>query len=348
MSQAPDLSPREAVERWLDKRRVDLSDSTISSYRYRLKLWVEWCEERGIDSVRDLTPWDVESYEGHRRAGDIAPTTLQNELSTLELLFEYLAGVGVVDDSLPESVDVPTISPEDEVRDTRLTGSTATRLISFYRESNVHFGTREHVLVELAWFTGARVGAIRALDVADYHPDEEYVAFRHRPDTDTPLKNGLNGERPVALTSATCEAIDYYLRVHREDVRDGHGRQPLITSADGRPTTGSLRDWMYVATQPCLYGPCPHDKDPQTCEWREHGRASGCPSARAPHHVRTGAITWMLDRGLPIEVVSERVNASIAVIERHYDTGTPIEEMERRRRPFLDHLKLDDTTDDDQ
>jgi len=47
----PDLSPREAFERWMAKLRVDKSDATVSSYHYRLKLFVEWCEDNGITQI---------------------------------------------------------------------------------------------------------------------------------------------------------------------------------------------------------------------------------------------------------------------------------------------------------
>lgn len=53
----------------------------------------------------------------------------------------------------------------------------------------------------------------------------------------------------------------------------------------------------------------------------------------------------MLNRGIPIERVSERVNTSVSVLRRHYDFPTKEEALDRRRE-FVDRLSFDDTEDD--
>lgn len=345
MDRPTDLSPRDAVDRWLDSISVERRQSTVETYRLRLKLFVEWAEEHDIESVTEITGWTIESYETHRRSLDLAPVTLSMEMNTLKNWLEYLARIELIDESIPGKVHIPDVARQDRSSDIRLTTDAASALITHYRSSRRN-GTRGHVLLELAWYTGARAGGLCALDVQDVDLDDEYLMFQDRRSTETPLKNGLDGERPVGLPTEVCRAIDRYLTFERFDVRDDHGRQPLLASRVGRPTAGTIRDWMYLATIPCIHGPCPHDKDPETCQWTQYGHASKCPSSRAPHHVRTGAITWMLNCGMPVEVVAERVNASISVIEQHYDTETPLEEMELRRRPHLESLQLPDSTDE--
>jgi len=345
----PDLSPRDARDRWLDKLRVQYSDQSISTYFYRLKLFVEWAEENGIESMADLSGWDLESFETHRRGEDLALPTLKNEMSTLKNWLEYLANAEIVDESLPEKIDVPQVPPQDRSSDVLLTETDANQLLDHYRTTESEYGTREHVLLELAWHIGARCGALRALDLRDIRETdsgERYLIFVNRPETDTRLKKGQSGERPVVLSDPVWDVVDAYIENYRLDVRDEHGRQPLITSQSGRPTTGTMRDWMYMATIPCRHGPCPHDKDPQTCEYTSYARVSGCPSSRAPHHVRTGSITWMLNRGIPVEVVAERVNSSASTIEEHYDKEDPVQEMLKRRETFLRDLDIDTESDD--
>ena len=50
--------------------------------------------------------------------------------------------------------------------------------------------------------TGIRMGAARALDVDDYRPgaDTPHLRIRHRPENDTPIKNGSPGERTVGIS----------------------------------------------------------------------------------------------------------------------------------------------------
>jgi len=335
----PELSPREARDRWLDKQRVSKREQTISTLYYRLKLFTEWCEREDILRMRDLTGWDLESYEADRRSKAKA-LTLNKEFGTLRNFLEATADWGLIDHDIAETVTPPDV-PRDELSDdTMLEAGEALRLLSAYRADGER-GYRGHVLLELAWHTGARIGGLRALDVRDFDADREFVRFVNRPETGTPLKNGPEGERAVALTSTVAEIVAAYVDEYRHDVSDDKGRQPLLPSTQGRPTPGTVRDWMYQTTQPCHYGPCPHEKTPETCSWTGYNQASKCPSSRSPHQVRTGAITWMRDRGVPAEVVAERVNSSVDTIEQHYDKADDVGEMEARRRKYVSNLEFE-------
>lgn len=343
----PDLSPREALERWLNKLRVSKRESTVSAYHYRLKHFIEWCEDEPVETTEELTGWDVESYEAHRRQLGIEPITLSNELKTLRAFFEYCARVEIVDEDLPEKVDPPTLEKSDQVNDVRLSTERAKTLLDHYETSDA-YGTRAHVLLALEWYTGARLGALRGLDLEDYNPDEQYLEFRHRPRKDTPLKNGEDGERIVGLPGSVCDVVDTYLTKHRLEAFDDYGRKPLLTSQLGRPSTNAVRAWTYLATVPCLHSDFPHGEEPATCEYLDYSKASKCPSSRPPHAVRTGSITWQLNRGIPPERVSERVNTSVEVLLKHYDQPDRLEEMRERRQPYLDRLAFGGEEGDEQ
>ncbi|QOS10415.1 XerC/D-like integrase [Haloferax gibbonsii] len=340
---APDLTPREARNRWLAKIRADRAESTVSSYHYRTKHFVEWCEEQQIDQINHLNGWNLDEFEASRRAQGLKTTSLNNELGTLKKLLEYCARIELVDDSLPEKVVPPKVPTEDDVDETRLAEEDALRLLEYYENDPEKRHSRAHVLLALAWFAGPpRLGAIRGLDIGDYHSEEQYVEYHHRPDEETPLKNDARGERAVSLPDRAVEVIDGYIEKNRFDVRDDYGREPLLTSQRGRPSRNAIRTWMYLGTIPCLHAECPHGNNPDSCEYIDYSKASQCPSSRSPHQVRTGAITWMRNNGVPVDVVSARANASVSVIEKHYDKPDYIEEMEKRRRPHLDKLDFED------
>jgi len=336
----PDLSPREARERWLNKLRVSKSEATVSSYHYRTKHFVEWCEDNGIDAVADVTGWELESFETHRREQGLKPVTLSKELLTLRNFLRYCARIELVDEDLPEKVVPPDVPRMDHVDETRLHQHDAKALLEFFREHadpRVRHG-RDHVMLALMWYTGARLGAIRGLDLGDYDPDAQCVEFYHRPREDTPLKNGTGGERVVGLPDVVCETVDAYIEDGRHDIHDDYGRPPLITSQVGRPNKNTIRQWTYLATLPCQHSECPHGNERDTCEFVDYSKASQCPSSRSPHQIRTGSITWQLNRGIPPQVVAKRVNTSVRVIKKHYDKPDKFEEMEERRREHLDDL----------
>jgi len=339
---APDLTPREARKRYLNHRQTDRSESSLKSYRYRLKHFVEWAEDRpDIDQMTDLDGWTLDEYENHRRGGGISVVTLNSEMQTLKNWLEYLARIEVVGDDLPEKVHIPDVPDDAETNDELLEAGEASALLSMFRDDPQRYGTAKHALLELLWFVGCRVGAVRALDLDDYESDEQMVVFRHRPESDSPLKNDFDGERAVGLSETVCDVLDTYIRTYRESKHDDAGREPLFCTAEGRPAVNTLRVWTYLATQPCLHEPCPHGEERHTCDFVHVHEASKCPSSLSPHRVRTGSITWQRDCGLPAEVVAERVNATLEVIEKYYDKASKRERLEKRRRPYLANLTLE-------
>lgn len=331
-SDPSDLTVSQAIERFIRKRKTDSTDRTLRSYRSRLTQFENWCERNGIEHVGEISPWHVDEYDLARREDDVSAATVKGHLSTLRVFLKYCETIGAIDDDVPESVDVPTLSREEEQSEERLAEEDAETALSFFRKSRKYFGAPMHAFLEVAWHTGARMGSIRGLDLADYNPEKQYLEFKHRPSTETPLKNKSDGERFVGIAEPVCEALEVYIDRERTDKRDEHGREPLFCGRQGRPSFSTLRAWSYQATQPCLWTECPHGRRRGPCEWTERSHASKCPSSRSPHRVRTGSITWQLNRGLDIEAVAERVNASPSVIRRHYDQATEAEEFEKRRQ----------------
>lgn len=226
------------------------------------------------------------------------------------------------------------------VDETRLRTEDARALLKYYDEYD--YGSRDHALLATYWYVGARLGGVRGLDLGDYNSEEAYLQFFHRPEEDTPLKNGRDGERAVALPREVYNILDTYIEEHRTDVLDEYGRSPVFTTPNGRASVYAHRARMYLATIPCLHSPCPHGKDPETCDWIDYSHASKCPSSRSPHQVRTGSITWQLNQGVPIERVAKRVNTSVRVLKRHYDQPDKIEEMEARRRQYIGRLDFEE------
>jgi len=230
---------------------------------------------------------------------------------TLKAFLVWLEDLGDVEDNLAEAVRTPDLDPEDRVDDTKLATDRALALLSAYRDpTNPHYGSRIHAVFELAWLTGARVGGLRALDLRDVHLDGDggpWVEFRHRPAEGTPLKNKRSGERPVALPASTGDALETYIVEDRHDVRDDHGRQPLVASMQGRPTANTVRCWICQATESCVRTDYLHGKERESCDWTRVVDASKCPSSRSPHQLRTGCVTWLLNLGWPPEDAAERV-----------------------------------------
>ena len=176
----------------------------------------------------------------------------------------------------------------------------------------------------MLWRTAARIGTLHSLDLKDIYVDEEdrerlkielaegghspnavekileegelpFIFSTNRAESGTNLKNRDGGERVINVAEWVAEIAEDYIEVNRYEVTDNEGRRPLFTTrkGSGRLARSTMRNWIYILTQPCEFGgECPHDREPETCEAREHGHGLKCPSSRSSHKLRTGSITW--------------------------------------------------------
>jgi len=325
------ISPERALELYLIDKENDVAESTIKAHRYRLGHFIRWCDQNNITNLNPLTGRKLHEYRLWRRnEGNLNKVSEKTQMDTLRVFIRWLESIDGVQQDLSEKVLSPTITANENSRDVLLDTDRATKILAYLEK--YEYATVKHLTIAIAWHTMMRVGAIHALDVDDYNSSEQYITVRHRPDTGTPIKNQGDGERYVALSSQMCELIDDWLLAHRHDVTDDYGRDPLLTSARGRISTGTLRDYVYRWSRPCVIDQeCPHDRSPENCKAMDHGSASQCPSSISPHAIRRGSITHCLNSDMPGEVVSDRANVSQAVIDQHYDRRTEREKMEQRR-----------------
>lgn len=336
MSDLSPLSPEEGVEMYLDHRRGSLRDRTLQAQHYRLKLLLDWFGERGITNLNDLSGRDLAEFHRHRRKVDgVAETTIRGNSYTYRSFLEYCEAIEAVEPDLSAKMLIPELDKYELKRDHRLDPDRVEDVLAHL--DRFAYASRVHVTLALLLHVGCRLGGLRALDVDDYCSDEQFVEFAHRPETGTPLKNGRDGERLVHLSEEVVEIVDDYVAVNRPDVTDEHGRRPLVATRYGRASESAVRQSVYRVFRPCTRtGECPHDRVIDECEAFDTGRASRCPSSRAPHDVRSAAIMRMRRLDVPPDVVSERVNATREVIELHYDERDERERMEQRRKHLED------------
>ena len=106
---------------------------------------------------------------------------------------------------------------------------------------------------------------------------------------------------------------------------DPDGREPLVSSGQGRFARSSIRRRIYHLTA------CGATGDGCTCD---ASRASKCSESVSPHDIRRSSISAWLDDGADPSLLSERVDTSPATMERHYDVRSPTAKRELRRDAF--------------
>lgn len=78
-----------------------------------------------------------------------------------------------------------------------------------------------------------------------------------------------------------------------------------------------------------------HDHDPEECEaTRRVDGAIKCLSSFSPHTIRRSSITKWLSEDVPMEAVSDRMNAKEDTLEKHYDKRSEMGKMKQRKEHF--------------
>ena len=348
MSDLDPISPVDAVSMYHDAMRDEHAESTRESAKHRLRSFLQFCDEEGIENLNDITGRDLYRFRTWRREGQgdgrdpVKLVTLKGQLATIRRFLRFAANIDAVPPELYEQVTLPVLKNGEDVSDSTLKPERAIGILEYLE--NAQPATRDHLILMFLWETGARTGAIRGLDLGDLDLDGSHprltgpaVHFVHRPDTGTPLKNQEKGTRWNRISEKAAHFISDYIEYHRHDVTDEYGRDPLITTEYGRPAGNTFRTSLYRITRPCWRGAeCPHDRDLDECDATHLDKASRCPSSRSPHDVRSGRVTYYRREDVPRRVVKDRLNASEDILDRHYDRRTDREQAEQRSNHLPD------------
>lgn len=330
------LTPTRAKSLYLDSRSDELADRSLTLHEKHVGSFVSWYTDKAGEqpNLNDLTARAVHEYKLHIKDG-FAQSTLSIYLSTVRQFIEFCESIDGVEEGTSEKIVLP--DRERNARTEMLDPEEADTILSYLRK--YHYGSRTHALMALLWHTGIRTGTAQALDVSDLDDERERLRVRHRPETETPLKNAEAAERYITLSAEVTEVLSDYVSESRHAVTDDYERKPLFTTKRGRPAKNSIRRSVYAATRPCATGrDCPHGKNPDKCEAAQRTNdACKCPSTVSGHPVRRGSITHFLRRDVPEKVVSDRMNVSQDVLDEHYDRRTEDEKAEQRRQ-FLSNV----------
>ncbi|WP_336326522.1 tyrosine-type recombinase/integrase [Halovenus sp. HT40] len=331
------INPDTALELYLADRENNVTEATIYSHRSRLGHFVRWCDEQGISNLNNLTGRQLHEYRLWRRdEGDLSPAAEKTQMDTLRVFIRWVESIDGASEDLHVKVRSPNLTGGDNVRDVMLEEDRAEELLEYLRR--YEYATRPHAVLTLMWHTMMRVGAIRALDIEDYNSEEQSIQVVNRPESGTRIKNGLDGERFVALSDEVCMVLDDWIDQRRPEKTTSHGREPLVSTSHGRVHRSTLRRDCYRYTRPCIStGQCPHGRDIEDCSATERDNASKCPSSVSPHALRRGGITHALSEEWPMKAVSDRANVSEQVLEMHYDQRSEKAKMEQRR-DYTDRL----------
>ncbi|AUV80575.1 integrase [Salinigranum rubrum] len=322
----------EAISRFLRHMKPGWRDSTYDNAVTRLGHFTDWFEQAEITDLNSLNGRHLSDFVEWRH-GEVKPITLQKQLSTPRQALRYWVTLEAVSRGLAEKLQAPELPDGAEVSNVVIDSSRVRKILEYH--NRYRYASRHHAMAVILWRTGMRRGSLHSLDVDDLRPDDHALVLKHRPESDTYLKNGKHGERWVNLKPQYFQIIqDYVNSPNRPDVTDRFGRDPLITTRNGRPHPTTLTDNTYRMTRPCEYGPCPVGRVPEDCQGTTDPEK--CPEKRGPHAFRRASISEHLRHSTQPDIVSDRCNVSLKVLYRHYDVRTEREKMAVRKNQLPD------------
>jgi site-specific recombinase XerD len=308
--------------------------ATIKSHRSRLKKFAAWLKVHDVEKTTEIEPLHFHEYLKQRQK-NVKAVTAKTHMDTIRVWMRNLNDYGAAEEHLADKVRSPSLKGDEGQRSDHLPVERGIPILQHLRKYK--WATIEHVCFELWWAAGIRLGGVHSLDEKDFDEEAQCVELRHRPDEGTNLKNQYDGERDVGLTDTTVKAIsDYINNPERPNVKDDHGRDPILVTENGRSSKSNLRNICYSITLPCMVsGECPHGNDPEDCLYeRNKNHASKCESSKSPHALRSGALTRQLKNGINPHHISERANVGLETLEEHYNEMDEREKMEVRRKHF--------------
>ena len=200
------------------------------------------CNEYDLDNLNDLSGRDLHRFWTWR-AEEVNKVTLRGILATIRVVLEFCAEIDGVESGLRERIRLPEVEANEAARETKIEQTHAERILDYLDQ--FRYASREHVIFSILWHTEIRLGSLRAFDVHDFGRRALSLELHHRPKPETSLKNGQGAEREIAIGDHYAQVIADYVEHHRYDVKDSYGREPLLTSKQGRLSETPIRVTAY-------------------------------------------------------------------------------------------------------
>ncbi len=260
---------------YLDHLRVErgLSANTLQAYHRDLELYASYLDERGVDSLRDVEPEDVEEFLAWLRgrisaAGrPYAPASVARMVVAVRGLHRFLAHEGIVGQDIAADVGPPSAGrPLPKA----LSVAQVDRLlatVSGFEPASL----RDRAILELLYSSGLRISELTSLDVDDLDLVDRTVTVTGKG----------SKQRVVPFGAAAADALDAWL------VR-------------GRPATSPTTPAVFVNLRG---GRLTRQGVWQIVKRRAHdARLSDDVS---PHTLRHSFATHLLDGGADVRAVQE-------------------------------------------
>ncbi len=263
-----------------------LSENTVLSYRHYLRQLQIYLErELGMDSFRDVTESELQSYFDSLKSQKKI-STVSRGMSSILALYHYLVRSGLVKEDLTQQLQIPKQYREmPEI----LTEEEAAALVEQPKGDRPR-QLRDRAMLELLYATGIRVSELVALTVSDVNLQLGFLHCRES-----------RRERVVPFGGPARQALMQYLEKGRCALQTDRESEILFLNYSGGAMTRQ-GVWKLI---------------------RRYGEEAGIRKGVTPHSLRHAFAAHLVQNGADLRSVQEMMGYADLSAAQIYVTARP-------------------------
>jgi integrase/recombinase XerD len=213
----------------LDRQVANQSTRTIETYQHRLKRFTDWCADRGVETLRDITTEVLAGYRRYlyhftntRTGKPISATTQAHHLIVVRGLLRWLLKNKLIANDLSGDIELPK--------------QTARRLGDFLTLDEVNtmlnipdiktpLGIRNRAILETFYSTAMRVSELAALNLNNIDRERGLIVIHH---------GKGDKDRLAPISTSAIEWLDKYITDVRPTLDKNRAGNALFIGIRGR------------------------------------------------------------------------------------------------------------------
>lgn len=274
------------------------SANTQMSYQRDLKKFMVFCNSRGITSVKELKPRDLEEYVHVMDEEQFKPTTVSRNIASLKAWVHFLQEEGILSEDISTTLKVPKI--EKKVREIMTMNEVGTLLEQPSHNSPKEI--RDKAMLELLYATGIRVTELIKLTMEDLNLQMNYIT----------CKDG-NKERMIPFGAKARAALIRYIDTARAKMIADSQSNILFVNCSGRAMSRQ-GFWKLI---------------------KYYAKKAGITADITPHTLRHSFAAHLVENGADLKSVQEMLGHSDISTTQIYATmnHNHIREVYKRAHP---------------
>lgn len=143
------LAPEEAVEKFIDNERSELTPNTLAEYENELTRFVDFCEESDVEDTSDFDGRLLHDFkiwrrdEAHVGEGSLSNKTMRDEMYLFRKFIRFLESIDAVTPRLHAKIEIPSLEPGEGVRNIEFSADELDAILTHLEK--FEYATREHV-----------------------------------------------------------------------------------------------------------------------------------------------------------------------------------------------------------